>query len=88
MLRDARNTARQQGFSGLEAEALLCEAMVTPATNEEGRDKIILCLRACIAIAIQSSAKPLLLKAETLLGRMLANTENAEFFPQDGVHRP
>jgi class 3 adenylate cyclase/tetratricopeptide (TPR) repeat protein len=88
MLRDARNTARQQGFSGLEAEALLCEAMVTPATNEEGRDKIILCLRACIAIAIQSSAKPLLLKAETLLGRMLANTENAESFPQDGVHRP
>jgi len=87
LLRAARNTARQQGFSGLEAEALLCEAMVTPATNEDGRATIIRCLQACIAIATGNDAKPLLLKAETLLSRTLANTENAESPPQDGIRR-
>jgi class 3 adenylate cyclase/tetratricopeptide (TPR) repeat protein len=73
MLRDARNTARQQGFGGLEAEALLCEAMVTPATDDSGRATIIRCLQASIAIAAQNEARPLLLKAETLLARMLAD---------------
>jgi len=87
MLRDARNTARQQGFSGLEAEALLGEAMVTPATNEDDRATIIRCLQASIAIATQHDAKPLLLKAETLLSRMLGNGENAESFFPDGVRR-
>jgi class 3 adenylate cyclase/tetratricopeptide (TPR) repeat protein len=67
MLRDARNTARQQGFTGLEAEALLCEAMVTPAKNDSGRATIIRCLQASIAIAAETEAKPLLHKAETLL---------------------
>src|SRR5882757_828083 len=78
MLRDARNTARQQGFNGLEAEALLCEAMVTPANNESGRATIIRCLQASIAIAAQSEAKPLLLKTETLLGGMLADAEEPD----------
>jgi tetratricopeptide (TPR) repeat protein len=73
MLRDARNTARQQGFAGLEAEALLCEAMVTPATTESGKATIIRCLQASIAIAAESEAKPLLLKAETLLASALAD---------------
>ena len=86
MLRGARNTARQQGFGGLEAEALLCEAMVTPATSEDGRATIIRCLRASIAIATQNDAKPLLLKAETLLSRMLADAEDPESL-QDGVRR-
>jgi class 3 adenylate cyclase/tetratricopeptide (TPR) repeat protein len=86
ILQGARNTARQQGFGGLEAEALLCEAVVTPATNEEGRATIIRCLRASIAIATQNEAKPLLLKAETLLGRMLADAEDAESL-QDGIRR-
>jgi tetratricopeptide (TPR) repeat protein len=86
LLRSARNTARQQGFGGLEAEALLCEAMVTPATSEDGRASIIRCLRASIAIATQNEAKPLLLKAETLLGRILANAEDPESL-QDGIRR-
>jgi tetratricopeptide (TPR) repeat protein len=81
ILRDARNTARQQGFAGLEAEALLCEAMVTPAKNESGRATIIRCLQASIAIAAQSEAKPLLHKAETLLGRMLADAEEPDSLP-------
>ena len=72
VVRSARNTARQQGFSGLEAEALLCEAMVQPAVDEEGRAVILRCLRACIAIATQSEAEPLRLKAEALLGRVSA----------------
>ena len=76
MLRDARNTARQQGFAGIEAEALLCEAMVTPATNESGKATIIRCLQASIALATESEAKPLLLKAETLLAKMLADPED------------
>jgi class 3 adenylate cyclase/tetratricopeptide (TPR) repeat protein len=75
MLRDARNTARQQGFTGLEAEALLCEAMVTPAKNDSGRATIIRCLQASIAIAAETEAKPLLHKAETLLAAMLADAE-------------
>ena len=72
MMRGARNTARQQGFSGLEAEALLGEAMVTPATNADDRATIIRCLRASIEMATQCEAKPLLLKAEAALSRMLA----------------
>jgi tetratricopeptide (TPR) repeat protein len=83
MLRDARNTARQQGFGGLEAEALLCEAMVTPAKNESSRATIIRCLQASIAIAAQSEAKPLRLKAETLLGRMLGDAEEPDAVQDD-----
>jgi class 3 adenylate cyclase/tetratricopeptide (TPR) repeat protein len=86
MLQDARNTARQQGFAGLEAEALLCEAMVTPATKESGKATVIGCLQASIAIAAQNEAKLLLLKAETLLGRMLANADDPDSL-QDGVRR-
>ena len=86
MLRDARNTARQQGFDGLEAEALLCEAMVTPANNESGKATIIRCLQASIAIAARNEAKPLLLKAETLLARMLADAEEPDSL-QDDVRR-
>jgi class 3 adenylate cyclase/tetratricopeptide (TPR) repeat protein len=86
MLRDARNTARQQGFAGLEAEALLCEAIVTPATNESGKATVIRCLQASIAIAARNDAKPLRLKAETLLGRMLANADDPDSL-QDGVRR-
>jgi tetratricopeptide (TPR) repeat protein len=85
ILREARNTARQQGFTGLEAEALLCEAMVTPVTNEADRATIIRCLQDCIAIATRSDARPLLLKAETLLTSMLANADNSESL-QGGVH--
>jgi class 3 adenylate cyclase/tetratricopeptide (TPR) repeat protein len=73
VVRSARNTARQQGFSGLEAEALLCEAMLTPAADEEGRAVILRSLRACIAMATQSEAEPLRLKAEALLGRVSAD---------------
>lgn len=78
MLRDARNTARQQGFGGLEAEALLAEAMVRPVTNEEDRAASIRGLQASIAIASSNGARPLLHKAETLLGKKLADAENAE----------
>ncbi|WP_291860406.1 AAA family ATPase [Bradyrhizobium sp.] len=73
MLRDARNTARRQGFGGLEAEALFCEAMVTPVTNADARAAIIRCLQTCIALATRNEAKPLLLRAEALLGRISAN---------------
>jgi class 3 adenylate cyclase/tetratricopeptide (TPR) repeat protein len=86
ILRDARNTTRQQGFGGLEAEALLCEAMVTPATTESGKATIIRCLQASIAIAAQNEAKPLLLKAETLLGRMLGDAKDPDS-RQDEVRR-
>ncbi|MBK3660968.1 AAA family ATPase [Bradyrhizobium diazoefficiens] len=77
MLREARNTARQQGFSGLEAEALFGEAVVTPPSSEENRTIILSALRAAIAIASESGAKPLLQKAEAMLNGMLA--EGHEF---------
>ena len=60
--------------------------MVTPATSEEGRASIIRCLQATIAIATQNEAKPLLLKAETLLSRMLADAEDPESL-QDEIRR-
>src|SRR5262249_4114656 len=63
MLREARNTARQQGFSGLEAEALYGEAVVTPASGE-GKAAILAALRASIAISSESGARPLQRKAE------------------------
>lgn len=72
MLREARNTARQQGFSGLEAEALFGEAVVTPPSSEQNRAIILSALRAAIAIASESGAKPLQLKAEAMLNGMLA----------------
>jgi class 3 adenylate cyclase/tetratricopeptide (TPR) repeat protein len=71
MLRDVRNTARQQGFAGLEAEAWLGEAMATPVANEDDRATVVRCLQACIDIARRNEAGPLLLKAETLLGGMM-----------------
>ncbi|MEZ2144344.1 AAA family ATPase [Bradyrhizobium sp. DN5] len=72
MLREARNTARQQGFSGLEAEALFSEAVVTPAFSTESRAAMLASLRAAIAIASESGALPLRHKAEAMLGEMLA----------------
>ena len=72
MLREARNTARQQGFSGLEAEALFGEAVVTPVTSEDNKAAILASLRAAIAIASESGARPLQRKAEAMLNEMLA----------------
>ncbi|HEU0083245.1 MAG TPA: AAA family ATPase, partial [Bradyrhizobium sp.] len=86
MLRQARNTARQQGFDGLEAEALLCEATVTPATTASGTATIIRCLQASIAFAARNEVKPLLLKAENLLAGTLASAEISDSL-QDEVHR-
>jgi class 3 adenylate cyclase/tetratricopeptide (TPR) repeat protein len=74
MLRDARNTARQQGFAGIEAEALLAEAMVTPVRDESDRAAVIRSLRGSIELAAQCEAMPLRLKAETLLNEM--HTDN------------
>ncbi|MCK1376963.1 AAA family ATPase [Bradyrhizobium sp. 49] len=72
MLREARNTARQQGFSGLEAEALFGEAVVTPPSDPEARAAILSALRATIAIADESGALPLRHKAEAMLNEMQA----------------
>ncbi|MBW7969362.1 adenylate/guanylate cyclase domain-containing protein [Bradyrhizobium sp. BR 10289] len=72
MLREARNTARQQGFAGLEAEALFGEAVVTPPTDAANKAAIIVALRAAIAIASDSGARPLQYKAEAMLNEALA----------------
>lgn len=72
MLREARNTARQQGFAGLEAEALFGEAVVTPASGAANRAAILAALRAAIAIASESGALPLQHKAEAMLNEALA----------------
>ncbi len=78
LLRDARNTARQQGFAGLEAEALLVEATIMPVASENERDTIVRSLRNCIEIATHSEARPLRLKAEALLSKILSDGEDAE----------
>lgn len=74
MLREARNTARQQGFSGLEAEALLAEATASPRSTDDERAAAVRALRAAIAIASESEAKPLQHSAEALLNEMLSHT--------------
>ena len=76
MLREARNTARQQGFSGLEAEALFGEAVVTPASSAENKAAILAALRGTIAIASASGALPLGQKAEAMLNEMLARGDH------------
>jgi hypothetical protein len=73
MLREARNTARQQGFAGLEAEALFGEAVVTPASSEDNKESILAALRAAIAIASENGALPLQHKAEAMLNEALAD---------------
>ncbi|EIG60895.1 AAA family ATPase [Bradyrhizobium sp. WSM1253] len=75
MLREARNTARQQGFSGLEAEALFGEAVVTPPSDAEAKAAILSALRATIAIAAESGALPLRHKAEAMLNEMQATDD-------------
>ena len=67
-----RATPRVSRVSGLEAEALFGEAVVTPPSSEENRTIILSALRAAIAIASESGAKPLLQKAEAMLDGMLA----------------
>jgi len=66
LVHEARNAARQQGFDGLEAEALLCEAVIAPPVSEENKATIIHNLTASIAISSRNDARPLLLKAETV----------------------
>ena len=73
MLREARNTARQQGFSGLEAEALFGEAVATPASGEGNKAAILAALRGAIAIATDSGALPLQHKAAAMLNEVLAS---------------
>lgn len=68
MLREARNTARQQGFAGLEAG----EAVATPPSSDENKAAILAALRGTIAIASESGALPLRQKAEAMLSEMLA----------------
>ncbi|MDH2405799.1 adenylate/guanylate cyclase domain-containing protein [Bradyrhizobium sp. SSUT18] len=75
ILREARNTARQQGFSGLEAEALFGEAVVTPPSDAKARAAILAALRATIAIAAESGALPLQHKAEAMLSEMLTRDD-------------
>jgi ATP/maltotriose-dependent transcriptional regulator MalT len=73
MLRAATNTCQQQGFGGLEAEARLLQAVITPVADEETRDAVILNLKACIAIAARNGATPLALKAETVLSGIVGS---------------
>ncbi|WP_131872088.1 MULTISPECIES: adenylate/guanylate cyclase domain-containing protein [unclassified Bradyrhizobium] len=75
MLREARNTARQQGFSGLEAEALFGEAVVTPPSDAANKAAIVVALRAAIAITSESGALPLKQKAEAMLTGMVARDD-------------
>ncbi|MDA9466744.1 ATP-binding protein [Bradyrhizobium sp. CCBAU 53415] len=75
MLREARNTARQQGFSGLEAEALFGEAVVTSPSDAANKAAILVALRGAIAIASESGALPLKHKAEAMLNEMVARDD-------------
>jgi class 3 adenylate cyclase/tetratricopeptide (TPR) repeat protein len=75
LLRETIDTARQQGLGGLEAEARLCAAMITPAASDDARAEVVRNLRESMAISSRNGAKPLLLKAETLLSKVVVGTE-------------
>jgi tetratricopeptide (TPR) repeat protein len=77
MLRTATNTAQQQGFSGIEAEARLLQATIMPVTDDESKATVVRHLRASIAISSRNGAKPLTLKAEALLRRVTAEGDAA-----------
>lgn len=76
MLRGVINTAQQQGFEGNEAEARLLQAMIMPATDDASRATIVHCLKASLAISSRNGAKPLALKAEALLNRIVAGEQD------------
>jgi hypothetical protein len=65
-----------------EAEALFSEAKVMTIMPTSETSAIICCLRASIAIAARNEARPLLVKSEALLGRILAATGDIESFLQ------
>lgn len=65
------------GLSGLEAEALFGEAVVTLLSSEANRTIIRSVLRAAIAIVSESGAKPLLQEPEVMLNGMLAEDDQA-----------
>ena len=67
MLRAAREAARQQGFEGLEAEALFAHARVTRLVSPDNVT-IETDLQAAAAIATRIEAKLLLVKLEAFLG--------------------
>lgn len=69
-------TAQQQGFSGLEAEARLLCATITPVTNDESRVAIVRQLQASIAISARNGATPLVHRAETFLNRNVARGQD------------
>jgi tetratricopeptide (TPR) repeat protein len=76
MLRSVVNTALQQGFGGNEAEARMLQAMISPITDAESKAAVVRQLRASIAISSRNGAKPLALKAEAFLSRIVAKSED------------
>lgn len=76
MLRTARDTARQQGFEGLEAEALFANAKVTRLLTPCDEAMVEADLRASAAIASRNEARPLLAKLAAFPQRGVAT--NAE----------
>jgi tetratricopeptide (TPR) repeat protein len=79
MLRHTTNTAQQQGFSGIEAEARLLQAAIIPVVNDEGRSVAIHHLRMCIELSSRNGAQPLVLTAEELLGKVAASGRDVRF---------
>jgi class 3 adenylate cyclase/tetratricopeptide (TPR) repeat protein len=79
MLRSVRATARQQGFEGLEAEACFAEAQILAmAPPPHDMAKITSCLGQSIEISTRTEAKPLLIKAQALLDRVLAGADDVD----------
>jgi len=73
MLKAAREIARQQGFEGLEAEALFANARVTKLLTPTDSAMIDRSLQASIAIAARNEASPLLARLEAFAKRTTAD---------------
>jgi len=78
MARATRDAARQQGFMGVEAEALFSEANVLATASPSNTVAILNCLRGSLDIASQIEARPQVAKTKALLGRILASQGDFE----------
>ena len=80
MLKTARETARQQGFESLEAEALYINAKVANLTTPSDAVTIDTSLRSAIAVATRNEASLLLAKLEALSRRSAVANGEAHVF--------
>ncbi|MGB8843921.1 MAG: hypothetical protein WCC64_22960, partial [Aliidongia sp.] len=75
LVRQTRDVACQQGFRGVEAEALFIEANILATRLSCNNIEIVLCLQRSVIISIELGARDQLTKSRSLLNRTLADLD-------------